>query len=247
MRWRAVSSGWLPASKPGPGERFHMLDEVFLDANTLMADRPDAGDEALLVRFHLVPKQDAVATAKEGRPIYRDVEYVTISPPGERFNVPDKRATDYDRRRFRRQYAAFKSGQGETLHGTPLSKWPLMSAAQVEELKYFHVRTVEALATMPDGNIPNVGNISHLKKLAVDYLEIAKGQAPAIQLRAELEKRDETLGALQRQMAEQAAVIARLTARSEAEDATSEPAQAEQGSSAPKRIRNRKAVPNGDV
>ncbi len=174
------------------------LDDTWLNAN----DAPNKGDEALFVRFYKHPHQDEKATAEAGRPIFVDVEYVSIAASGDKFNVVVRPATKKDKARFRRQYKMFQENASESTVGTPLTRWPLIQAAQVEELKYFNVRTVEQLASMPDGNIPNVGNISKLKKQAQDFLEFAKGQAPAVQLRNELEKRDTEIAALRAQMQE---------------------------------------------
>jgi hypothetical protein len=194
-----------------------MLDEIELDDTWLNANEaPTKGDNALFVRFRMHPKKDEVATKAEGRPIFKSVEYISIGSPGDKWNHVDRPATAKDRVRFRRHYRAFKENVEDQQSGTPLSKWPLMDAAQVEELKYFNVRTVEQLALMPDGNIPQVGNISHLKKHAVDFLAMAKGTAPATQLRAELEKRDAMLEAMQRQLSEQSAALAKMQAKAQA-------------------------------
>lgn len=194
------------------------LEEAFLDGNTLMANLPASqGDEALAVRFYTRPRRDEAASLREGRPIYRDVEYVIVAPPGEKLNISDHPATDKDRRRFPRQYAAFKANaKADGVVGTRLSEWPMVSASQVEELKYFNCHTVEQLAAMPDGNLANVGSITALKKQAQDYLALAKGSAPTVQLRAELDQSRVMLEAMQRQMAEQAAIIAQLSAQAKA-------------------------------
>lgn len=179
-----------------------MLEEVTLDANTLMGNEPlQKGDEALYVRFFTRAKEDPKRSAEEGRPIYRDVEYVHIRLPGDKLTEVERPATARDRGRFRRHYEAFKSGRGDAVSGTPLAKWPGVQASQVEELKYFNIHTVEALAGMPDGNLANVGNITHLKRSAQDWLDAAKGRAPAEQLRSELEKRDLELDAMRKQLA----------------------------------------------
>lgn len=211
-----------------------MLDEITLDENWLMAtDPPNKGDQALFVRFRMHPRKDEAETKAQGRPIYRNVEYVSISSPGDKFNQVDRPARQPDKQRFRRQYRAFKENQEDAGSGTPLSKWPLVDAAQVAELKHFNVHTVEQLAMMPDGNIPNVGNISHLKRHAVDYLEVAKGNAPLVKMRAELETRDALLAAMQRQMDEQAKVIASMNARNLAADA--EAAEPKRGPGRPRK------------
>jgi hypothetical protein len=197
-----------------------MLDEIELDDTWLMSNAPEnKGDNALFVRFRMHPKRDAAETEKQGRPIFKNVEYICIGAPGDKFNQVDRPSTPKDRQRFRRHYKAFKENAEDQSSGTPLSKWPLIDAAQVEELKYFNVRTVEHLALMPDGNIPNVGNISALKKHAVDFLAAAKSGAPLVQLRSELDKRDTLLAAMQRQMDEQAALIAKLSVRDDALEA----------------------------
>lgn len=183
-----------------------MLEEATLDNTWLMGNEPpDKGDEALFVRFHLKPRRDEAQSKLHGRPIFKNVEYIHIGAPGDKFSVIDRPATPRDRTRFRNHYRAFKESQTEVQTGTPLEKWPMIDATQVEELKYFSIRTVEQLALMPDGNIPNVGNISHLKKQAADYLEAAKGLAPMVQMRAELEKRDAEMAALRQQVADMAA------------------------------------------
>lgn len=195
------------------------LEEISLDESWLIStDAPSKGDAALFVRFRLHPKKDDKATAEAGRPIYKNVEYISISAAGDKFNQVDRPATRSDKLRFRRQYKAWKDHQEDSADGTPLSKWPLIDAAQVEELKHFNIHTVEQLALMPDGNIPNVGNISHLKKHAVDYLALARGSAPTVQLRNELEKRDALMAAMQRQMDEQARLIQQLSAPQAHED-----------------------------
>lgn len=197
-------------------------DTITLDNSWLRTDQPATkGDDALYVRFYLRPKLNLLKThggEKEvigpggmrqtvkvegaGRPIYDDVEYVEIARPGDRLERTDMPVTNKERARFRKHYQAFKDGQKEITSGTPLERWPLIQAHQVEELRHFNVRSVEQLALMPDGNIPSVGNISRLKKQAVDFLEVAKGNAPSVQLRVELEKRDGEIETLKRQMAE---------------------------------------------
>lgn len=159
-----------------------------------------ADDKRLHVRFHMHPRKDEDRSTKEGRPIFADTEYVEITVPGDKGNQIDRPARDDDRQRFPRQYAAFKSGKGETHNGTPLSEWPQVTRSQVEELAYFRVKTVEQLAELSDGNARNVGPILALRQKAKDFLEKAKGGAVESRLRAELDERDSKLAAMQAQI-----------------------------------------------
>src|SRR6185295_8097500 len=118
-----------------------------------MAWNPDdfktgAGDEKLLVIFHWDIVKDDMQSIEEGRPIYRDTEFVRIFVPGDKNNVIDRPVRPGDKTRFPKQYDAFKAGAGEEgqLDGTPLKDWPMVGRAQCAELHYFGIRTVEQLA-----------------------------------------------------------------------------------------------------
>ena len=92
--------------------------------------------------------------------------------------------------------------------GTPLAEWPLISRAEVEELAYFKVRSVEQLAEISDGNARNIGPILALRQKARDWLEKASGGALESKLRSLVDQKDSQIEALRNQMAE-------LTARVE--------------------------------
>ena len=159
------------------------------------------GDEALSVVFHLQPEKDEKASLEAGRPIFADREYVAIQVRGERDRM-DRPANDSDRRRFRRQYEAFRSGNAEAVSGTPLSEWPAVSRSQVEELRYFKVCTVEQLAAMSDSALQNVGPLMALRQKARDWMAAAAGNAPVEKMRAELSERDARIAALEMQLKE---------------------------------------------
>lgn len=242
-----------------------MLEEAVSLENWVQADRMEAGDEKLLVRFYLRPVQNTLKTeggelpiqgpndlklkrlqadaeAKgykvetdfsdprnkraivtgAGRPIFDDVEYVEIRIPDkiDKYNQQDRPAKKRDRIRFRRQYEAFKAANAEASSGTPLSRWPLITATQVEEFRYLKidgephpVRTVEELADFPDEFLPYLGSLSSLKKKAADYISHAKGQAPMLQMRAELDRRDSEMAELRRMLDQQSQLIQGLTPR----------------------------------
>jgi len=181
-------------------------------------DNPRAEDNKLIVRFSVRPVQDAEATSREGRPIFKDTEFVEIMVPGDKTNILEHAVTDDDRQRFPRAYARHKAGLGDVLEGTMLTAWPLITRARAEELAYFKVRTVEQLAELSDGNSMNMGpGINELRKAAKDFVAQAKGDAPLLKMRAELEKRDGEIAALQQALKEQGAMLAKLGAPGAAE------------------------------
>src|SRR5678816_180210 len=157
-------------------------------------------DDRLRVQFSHFPELDQDATAKEGRAIYTDKEYIMIMIPGER-DVVHRPAWSKDYERFPRQYAAFKNKQNQdAVSGTPLKMVPWLTLSQVKELEFFNCMTLEQLANMPDSTANKFMQINKLKQLAKDHLQAAKEAAPLTSMRAELDKRDEQIAALQNQL-----------------------------------------------
>ena len=153
------------------------------------------------VEFYMRPKHDPIATAKEGRPMVKMVEFIRISG-GDRTNMPDKPVHDGHRRQYARQYAAFLANKSQDeAGGTLLSAWGGIAPERVEELKYFKIYTVEHLAGVADGRLQEMG--LHTRKerdRARDYVATAKGQAPVMQLRAEVEAKESRIAELERRL-----------------------------------------------
>lgn len=169
-------------------------------------------DNRLRVQFSHFPQIDQEATAREGRPIYTDKEYIMIMIPGER-DVVHRPAWEKDYERFPQQYAAFKNKQNQdAVSGTPLKMIPWLTLGQVKELEFFNCVTLEQLANMPDSTANKFMQIQRLKQLAKDQLQVAKEAAPLTQMRAELDQRDSKILALETQLK---AVMAKLETLSE--------------------------------
>lgn len=183
----------------------------YADESTIrMAEAPNAGDERLLLRFYLKPVKDDAKSLNEGRHIYSDQEYIEIVIPGDKDNSVNRPLRDEDRQRFQRQYAKWKSLGVNVTEGTPLEVWPLVSRAQVEELRFFNVTTVEALAGLADVHTAKFMGLLDLKKKAQAFLVASAGDAPAQKLQAELEKRDAEIAQLKKNQEDQASRIEQL-------------------------------------
>lgn len=135
--------------------------------------RPVEDDSSnLLVKFFVRPRLDQAKTEAEGRPIYRDVDYIDIRIPGSSDNVV-RPATPMDKERFPRHYAAFRNRTSqEGVEGTLLSEWPMINRSQAEELAFFGVKTVEQLASMSDANGQQMRmGFMGLKRKAQEWLD----------------------------------------------------------------------------
>jgi len=158
-----------------------------------------AGDEKLLVIFHWDILKDDAASIEQGRPIYRDTEFVRIFVPGDKTNVIDRPVRLGDKTRFPKQYEVFKAGGGEEaqLDGTPLKDWPMVGRAQCAELNYFGIRTVEQLADLRDDVCGKVPGLTGLKQTAGVWLSRAKSTAEAAKIAKQLDEMKSTNESLQ--------------------------------------------------
>lgn len=173
-------------------------------------------DKKLWVTFSYEPRLDKRATleAGEGLNKYRDVEYITIRIPGDKTLAIHRPISPSDKMRFPLQYAAFRnSSTGEQILGFPLSAWPGCKPSQVRELEYFNVRTVEQLASMPDGvGGANLMGIHALRMAAKQFVDARKSEAPVIAMQEALKLRDSQIEALTVGLAQQTETVNRLLA-----------------------------------
>jgi hypothetical protein len=170
-------------------------------------------DEQLLVKFYVKACPDQAESVKQGRPIFRDKEYIDIRIPGDRTAGAARPARAQDIARFPRHYKAFKERTSQELNeGTPLTEWPVMTKSQAEELAFFHVKTVEQLATMSDAHTSKFMGLSKLKRKAQEWLISAKDQRAATEMAQELEQRDLVIATQQKQLDDLAATVEKLAA-----------------------------------
>lgn len=170
------------------------------------------GDEKLIVRFEDHPHLDDAASREANRPIFKMTPYIKIMIPGDKDTQVHRPVREGDKTRFAKAYLAFTAGQTQ-VQGFPLSEWPKMTRAQVEELKYFNIRTIEDLANVNDSQTHRFMGIIQLREEARSHLRLLKEAEPLNAVQAELKQRDETIATMQAQ-------IAALMARRSTEDET---------------------------
>jgi hypothetical protein len=162
-----------------------------------------AGDDKVPVEFYMgsvpAPKHES---EKAGFPKFVDTECIRIYSSKD--NIIDRPLRDQDKQRWPRKYAAWKqSGASEPGGGGwRLEVWPQITKAQVEELKYFKIFTVEQLAEVPDSVIGKIMGAQLLKAKAQTAVKNAKEQAPLQLAQAAIEKRDQEIAFLKTQLAE---------------------------------------------
>ena len=166
-------------------------------------------DQALIVSFYTRPVQNIFKSAKQERPIYEDVTYITINVPGLKDMQVDRPAYESDKRRFPLQWQHFENrtkGDAREI-GTPLSEWQQLTRSQAEEFRALKFYTVEAIANASDLNINALGMVGGmspyvLRDKARAFLASAKGLPDdRAKLEAELAALKEQVAKLQPQNA----------------------------------------------
>lgn len=167
-------------------------------------------DSLLTVTFYSRPVAQPFESEKEGRPIFKDVDFVKIFIPGDQRTVIDTFAEEQHKKRFPVQWARYqnqKTGQ-EQFTGTPVSQWPLITQSQAEELRAVKFFTVEQVAEASDAAVKSMGMIGpSLREKAKNYLNAAKGAAEVERRDQELKKRDAEILELKEQMAKLMAAV----------------------------------------
>jgi hypothetical protein len=150
-----------------------------------------AGDVGVHARFYTVMVHNEEESAKAGRPIHIEKEFIEIIASGNPNNIIRRKASDEDRQRFRRQYEIFgrdRDATGEQLVGTPLVEVPWLSKPQVHELAYIRVHTLEQLSSLDDNTCSRFAGMYDLKRKALAAVEAANKAAPMTEMALQMEQ-----------------------------------------------------------
>lgn len=178
------------------------------------------------LRFHRVAVEDRDESLKEGRPIFKEVDHVDLTPIGSRDFVTKVVSEWLEQSRqqvqeerippdwvegYQRAYEHWKRGEEAPTNGTPLKEWPAITPGELASCKAIHVLSIEDLAVANDETVRRLGMGGlALKQRAQRYLDashdtnkfVAANSALQAQLadvtarRDELEKRVAQLEAL---------------------------------------------------
>lgn len=169
-----------------------------LDFDHNLFSRPDAGDDSLFAVFYMGVIKNEAKSLEAGRHIFEDVECVRIIIPGDKNNIIDRPVSDSDKRRFAKQYAAFKTlgTEDAQLVGTRLKEWPYLSRAQCEELNYLGIKTVEQLAEVGDAVVSRVPGLQTLKTNAKTWIAKSTSTAESAKITKRMSDQDQEIATL---------------------------------------------------
>jgi hypothetical protein len=179
------------------------IDDRFNPVRTL-DDRSDdfSSDERLMVTFSTKPVMHPAKSTDAGRPIFDEVDFITIRTPGSQLTVIVAPVKEY-LPRFAKQYERWKTDNKDVMSGTPIELFPEMfgKIGLQAELKALNINTVEQLANLPDNYKSQIMGGVELCKRAATWLNETNGtDAQVAQLQADNDNMREQLKALSTKM-----------------------------------------------
>ena len=181
-----------------------MADDAAMSALSQDAKR-------LVAVFFLEAVEDPAQSAAQGRPIFREEEWVKIMVPGDKDNIVVRAVRSVDKTLYGEQYRAFKANQDQPIVGTPLDKIPFLTKARVMEFNALGLRTAEQVRDMSDTIATKFMDAHGIRKRIGDFLAAASDAAPMEKLQAELADRDAKIAQLMQAVESQGEKIEQLT------------------------------------
>ena len=174
-------------------------------------------DSRLQVRFYKRPVQQEAETLAEGRPIYKEFDFVHICVAGDTLTEIDTYALEQHKTRFPLHWAAYQNKLGaddQGYEGTPLAEWPLVSKSQAEELRAMKFHTVEAVANASDQQLQRIGMAAGMSPYA--FRDKAKAFLNLATASAETDKREAEINTLKEELAKKDEETAKIKAETDA-------------------------------
>jgi hypothetical protein len=174
-------------------------------------------DSRLQVRFYKRPVQQEAETIAEGRPIYKEFDFVHICVAGDTLTEIDTYALQSHKTRFPIQWANYQNRLGaddQEVIGTPVGEWPLVSKSQAEELRAMKFHTVESIANASDQQLQRMGMAAGMSPYA--FRDKAKSYLSLASSSAETDKRQQEINELKEELAKKEAESVKMKAETDA-------------------------------
>lgn len=153
------------------------------------------------IRFETRTEEDRAASIDAGHKVYRDVDWVIVTPQGSRDFVENHaeqwlkniqgraEVGQYDQEwvtTFRKMYAMYKEGKEMPVEGTPLRMLAhLFSPAEIANCANVHIQTLEQLASANEESIARLGmGAREWKHRAQEAIKLSEGKGDAMKIAA---------------------------------------------------------------
>lgn len=131
---------------------------------------------------------------------YDNQNWIKIHPPGEKLNILDRPAKESDKVKYPRQWNLFLQNKTQVPEGTPIDLLFPNNPAIADNLKAFGVYTIQQCANLSAHAMDTIGmGGNDWKNMASQYLENAKSGSAFLEMKANLDRKDQEFKSLKRQ------------------------------------------------
>lgn len=109
------------------------------------------------VRFFKHPVLQSFLSKKEGRPIYKDTNYIEIQIPGQKNQVVKREVQDKDKTEYAVEWNNFDDG-GSGGVGSPIDHLPGITPSKVMEMQSLGIHSIEQLVGLSETGIQKLGH-----------------------------------------------------------------------------------------
>jgi uncharacterized protein YukE len=179
----------------------------FADINGMGVDYKEQ-NKGITPIFFMEPVKDEAASEREGIARFTELERVRIVVAGDQFNIAVHPVDAGIRERFSDQYERWKKNREvQTIDGTPIEQWAILSRAQIMELKAMGIHSIENASALSDANLQRIPDGRAMRAKAQAYLEAAKDGAAAMRFAAENERLKDDVAELRKTIEELSAKV----------------------------------------
>lgn len=174
-------------------------------------------------RYEMGKVEDKAESQKRGRPFYKPAIFCRFVKRGGDIVLPVNKAFEETHLTVRNQgdeihvrevrilreaLEDFKKNGSSEVSGTAIKEWPLVNAAEAENLRVVGIESVEQLAEVPDTELKDMGISKTLRQKAREYLEHAANAGASANKAAALAEENANLKAENADLKKEIALLA---------------------------------------
>lgn len=171
-----------------------LFEEAFTSLSPEEIEDERKAFKGISVKFYQRAELNRSKSLLAGRRVFDSRDYIRFEL--SQYEVTDRRVIERDKQIFASQWQQYLNGRDQIGEGTPLSLWPQIDAATVEELKHLKIFTVDQLAAISDSQASLYGKlVGRLREQAKAFIsnsaksqEVSDLQIQNIELKEKLEK-----------------------------------------------------------
>ena len=126
------------------------------------------------VFFHPVQVLNDYKSAESGRPIFQEQIFIKKLIPGDNTLVIDRKMRLTDEDEYPQEWALFKNKRQNTVPGTPIDAWQILSDTQKAEFKALNIFTIDQFAQLPDIAGLKIMGFNELRTKAQTFISASK-------------------------------------------------------------------------